>query len=434
VGRGWHVCVWLLAALCAARVPAEEPHLPVLRANSPVVDVRDGNHLLKGIWAVDPAVPLDIYDAKRSAAPKRITFISDIDSLSFDVEPGHTYDFIIELGKKDCRTRIATTTPSVRRVSTENATAPAIVPIRIVDGKLHLSGTINDSSPLDLIFDTGASINVVYPSASRRGAALEYDGQSLNTGTGGTTRRKTSSGNRLHIADLVADRVNVMYVEKQAESADGIVSYAIFEDKVVEFDYDRMVMLIHDALPAYSARFRKTALSSAGALTAVDVGVTAPGGVASGALVLDSAGTGSIVLNHEFVAKHRAALVSLRELGRSESRGVGNAVVQNELALANAISIAGFELKNVPVDMELPSQRDGSSAGGLICMEVLQRFNTILDYPRGESYFKPNSHFGAPFKRRHSQTLMAVIGGFAVASVVLVAAFWLRRRGRRVTP
>jgi hypothetical protein len=112
---------------------------------------------------------------------------------------------------------------------------------------------------LDLIFDAGADINVLYPSAMDKGGRLQFDGTVSNAGTGGTTLRQTSHDNRVGTAGLRWDHEPVMYVEKQADAADGILGYRVFEDRVVEIDYDRMLMIVHDALPPHASGFAKTA-------------------------------------------------------------------------------------------------------------------------------------------------------------------------------
>ena len=77
-----------------------------------------------------------------------------------------------------------------------------------------------------------ADINVLYPSAMDKGGRLQFDGTVSNAGTGGTTLRQTSHDNRVGTAGLRWD---------------------------VEIDYDRMLMIVHDALPPHASGFAKTA-------------------------------------------------------------------------------------------------------------------------------------------------------------------------------
>jgi hypothetical protein len=168
---------------------------PVLRASSRTIDVQDGHALWKGIWSVDPTLALDTYDAHRTAGPKTITFRSDLDSLSFEVEPGKTYDFVIALDGKRCPTRIPTARQAFRRATP--ARRPDRIPFPLVNGRIHVEARVNGSEPLDLLFDTGADNLVLHPSALAKDAQLRFDGTMENAGLGGTATRATSCDNRL---------------------------------------------------------------------------------------------------------------------------------------------------------------------------------------------------------------------------------------------
>jgi predicted RNA-binding protein len=427
--------IFLLVSVIEAQTALAQQAPPVLKANSAVVDVRDGDKLLRADWIIDPKVALDVYVVRRTTEGKRVTFITDIDSMSFDVQPGHTYDFDILLNGKDaCHTRISTMTQSYRRVYPSPKTGQDTIPISIRHGKLHLEGKINDSRMLDFIFDTGAEICALYPSAISKAVTLRFDGTINNSGTGGTTLRQTSSDNRLEIAGLRWDHEPVMYVEKQADgAADGIVGYPVFEGKVVEIDFDRMIMIVHDTLPAHAAGFAKTPMPFSGSLPAVESVLVNGEKRATGLFVLDTGGTGAMLVNQAFAAT-RGLHGTMKNLGARTSRGVGSEGIRSHLLLLPQLALAGFALSNVPINVELPSEGNEAPPGGVLCMEVLRRFNTILDFQRNEAYFKPNTSFSAPFKARFSGPSLSMILGIAVASVVLFAGLVLLRARRRRSP
>ena len=78
--------------------------LPIIKANSIQVDIRDDNKLRKNAWRIVPEEKLDIY--KTSA--KKVTFKTDIDSITFKIDPKiGEYNFIILVnGKDSARTQI----------------------------------------------------------------------------------------------------------------------------------------------------------------------------------------------------------------------------------------------------------------------------------------------------------------------------------------
>lgn len=420
--------LWLLAILFQFHTAHAQTELPVLKSNSNTVQIMDGGKPMKGTWTLDPTVELDIYNAIRSGKPKTITFKTEIDSKSFNVEPGNIYDFVIlPNGKDACRTRISTLTQGYERI--KPSTDPVTIPITLEHGKLLIRGRINDSEMLSLIFDTGADTCVMYPSAKSKGATLKFDSTVLNAGSGGETLRQLSRDNRLEIADVRWKHEPFIFVEKQADHADGIVGYPVFEDKIVEIDYDRMVMIIHDSLPAHAKSFTKTAMPYSGTLPAIEVGMTS-GDKSSGEktwggpFILDTAGTGTMIVNQGFAAAH-AMHSGLRKVGSGVSRGVGSATTRLNLLMLPKLTIGGHTLIDVPIYAEVPPDGRTAPHGGVLCMEVLQRFNTILDFPNNEAYFKPNTLFPAPFKTRNSgpPMLLAVAVAVIVAVVVGITAY-----------
>lgn len=83
--------------------------LPVIKAKSKKVDIRDGQVFQKEVWNLTPEAKPDVYQALEPIIKKRITFYTDIDSIAIEVAPNKTYDFLIVLNEKDtCYTRIST--------------------------------------------------------------------------------------------------------------------------------------------------------------------------------------------------------------------------------------------------------------------------------------------------------------------------------------
>ena len=76
--------------------------MKTIRANSEMVDIRDGNVLYENTWTIVPAEKPDVFTTQS----KIVTFITDLDSITFNVEPNRTYDFVILLGKDSAWTQI----------------------------------------------------------------------------------------------------------------------------------------------------------------------------------------------------------------------------------------------------------------------------------------------------------------------------------------
>ncbi len=89
----------------------------VIKANSKNIKILDGDDLLDGVLV--PDLKPDIYVYHKSYKSTKITYYTDIDSISFEVDPGDHYDFAILLNNKDtCYQRISYQNPNKVKYST----------------------------------------------------------------------------------------------------------------------------------------------------------------------------------------------------------------------------------------------------------------------------------------------------------------------------
>lgn len=85
--------------LMFTQVLIAQQKLPLIKANSLSVDIREGKRFKKGIWRINTSVKPDTYQAKINNG--KVTFYTDLDSISFIIEPNKKYDFIILVNGKD---------------------------------------------------------------------------------------------------------------------------------------------------------------------------------------------------------------------------------------------------------------------------------------------------------------------------------------------
>lgn len=101
---------FLLVLMLLTYTAYTQNKLPVIQSTVSVISIRDGNKLLKNAWRLAPEANPDVYEAQLVyGEPHTVTFITDIDSISFMVEEGEKYDFIIRKGDDLCYTQIVGT-------------------------------------------------------------------------------------------------------------------------------------------------------------------------------------------------------------------------------------------------------------------------------------------------------------------------------------
>lgn len=74
---------------------AAQNTIPTIRANSPEVNIKDGDITKNNVWFINPAINPDIYTSP--SKNKKVTFYTDIDSITVNINQDTKFDFIILL-------------------------------------------------------------------------------------------------------------------------------------------------------------------------------------------------------------------------------------------------------------------------------------------------------------------------------------------------
>lgn len=94
-----HILKLTLILLLVQQTLFAQKNLPVIIATSNLVDVRDGDVFKNKAWGISPQVKPDVYTT--SSKGKKVTFYTNLDSISFTVKQDGVYNFVILLNGKD---------------------------------------------------------------------------------------------------------------------------------------------------------------------------------------------------------------------------------------------------------------------------------------------------------------------------------------------
>jgi hypothetical protein len=402
--------------------------VPVVRASARVADVRDGRILQRGYWSILPELRPDVYVVKQVGRGKRVTFYTDLDSISFHVTRGSVHDFVIALASGDSAfTRITTVDPGLLAYTRAVAGRTAdTVPFTLGRGnKMHVRARVNASDTLDLMFDTGANRIVLSRSGLQKGAGLTFQGTQDNAAFGGSVTVRESRGNTLEMAGLRWRDVPILVIDRA--DADGIIGYNVFENRIVEIDYDRSILVIRDSLPRLDG-YAEADLHLDGNLMFIPATLGSDAGTHTGRFELDTGASWGLFVGSAFVAANRLS-GSMPELGERSARGLGPHSVKTRLVRLPMLELAGYPLHDVPIDLERPSGEQ-PRGDGILVMDVLRRFNTVLDLREYRIYLKPNGLVGEPYNDSVSPGALILVLA-AVTAVGIALLGWRMARRRR---
>ncbi|MDX5418506.1 MAG: transglutaminase-like domain-containing protein [Hymenobacteraceae bacterium] len=75
--------------------------LPVIKASAAKADYKIGSEWTKGTWSIMPELSPDVLQVPVHNKKQYVMFRTDLDSISFRVKPGKSYQFYVQLNEKD---------------------------------------------------------------------------------------------------------------------------------------------------------------------------------------------------------------------------------------------------------------------------------------------------------------------------------------------
>jgi Aspartyl protease len=376
--------------------------IKLVKATSQKISIKDGNKPISKDWNwLGTNKKPTIFELEKNKQKRKVVFYTDIDSIVFDVESNKNYNFKVLLNSKDtCYARLTTVIPSYAKNCNGCKITSDTIPFLLgKDNNIHIKTKVNNSQDLDFIFDTGAGV-VCLTAKGFKKSKIILDGNVENAGFGGTTTEKTSSSNKLEIDNLVWNNQSILCLDCSNENInengfDGILGYNIFEDKVVEIDYDKSILIVHKNLPNTVTSFTKMETKEN---LFIKLNLSNTFKNSSGWFFFDTGSESNLIVENRFITNSNL-FETMKILGKGKSKGTGGEI-KNNIVLMPELNIGGIKLQSFPTVLLPQKNEDKFYKDGIIGNQILKRFNTIIDYPNLTVYLKPNSFLNDSFKKK----------------------------------
>jgi len=412
-----------------------QENVKLVKATSKKISIKDGSKPITKDWnwLVKSNKPT-VFELEKNKPKRTVVFYTVIDSIVFNVESNKHYDFKILLNSKDtCYAQLSTVIPTYAKNCTGCKITSDTIPFFLgKDNNIHIKTKVNNSQELDFIFDTGAGI-VCLTAKGVKKTKIILDGDVENIDFGGTTTEKTSSSNTLEIKDLVWKNLLILCFGTTDENInengfDGILGYNIFEDKVVEIDYDKSVFIIHNNLPNAATSFEKMETKEN---LFIKLNLSNGKKNSPGWFFFDTGSESNLIINNRFIT-YSNLFEPMKLLGKGKSKGTGGEI-SNDIILLPELTVAGTKLQNFPALLLLDKNEDEYYSDGIIGNQILRRFNTIIDYPNLTVYLKPNSFINDSFKNKgHSVVYSIIISSIALTLFICSIFLYKKRKNKTI--
>jgi len=390
--------------------------LPVVRATSKTASIRDGKHFKKDYWAIMPERKPDYYYVEIPQKSNTITFITDLDSISFNTTYGKEYDFIILLnGKDSCYTRISASYKNFNASTRKNTGAgPDTIPFTLGDNrKVYVNAKLNGSEVTNIQLDLGAGGTLINKTSVKK-VKMNFDGETTLTNSDGVNQVPLASKNRLQIGNLVWDSIPIAVASNMKDYEDLLIGNSLFRDKMLEINYDKKILVVHHVLPPQTAAYsRHEVILDGGVIPYIKVNLTIRNKTQTGWVMFDTGARTSILNSADVPMPYRivnemAGMISL------------NQAITPKLDIGK-YQLSGFEYKT--------RDMGGEDLHMLLGNDLLKRFNLVLDNKNGYMYMQPNSLTNVPYRKRDEYYVVRIVTGLLILLTGVV--IYIKRRKKK---
>ncbi len=372
--------------------------LPVIKATSNKVTIKDGAEVDKNGWTLSPRVKPDVYTAYRTRETKYVTFHTDVDSIKVKVKPGTQYDFIILLnGKDSCYTRVASAVqPQTGKSATitRNDTIPFVLTSY---NAINLRAILDRRDTLDVHFDLSSYGFHVTREAIPVKTHLLADQPDAMAGKVKPNYNRLAPVSQLQIGTSIWHNPEVLPTALAAHGMDGRLGWTWFDGKVISLNYDDNQLVISDVVPRNIKGYKKEKLVFIRSLPCVKGVFTAGNQTYQGYFSMDNGSEQSMILDGAWRQQQHFP-ENLNVLKILVLHDGGGNEYKTKLVQVPPFTLGGKQLNGAPA-LLIGERNPGATPVNFLGNDVLKRFNLIIDFKHDVIYWKPNRLFDADYRK-----------------------------------
>lgn len=303
---------------------------------------------------------------------------------------------IVSLSTMSCKPNACTSTPtSAKKLE---------IPFKLVRNIIILPVRVNNSREFKVILDTGMHFEglLLYNKDLKDSITLQNVIEVLVPGAGGDSASTAVMADSMSFfmgtLEFTNQRIIILQNDiMQGFSSEGVTGYSIFGRYIVEVDYDRMIITLHESKKVevdsswewLPLTFKTNNIPWIEAIVNIkgdeDVPVS---------LYIDLASSDALELLTKENMKFR-----LPEKLENSYLGTGlSGDIHGQKGRISSLKLGSFYLNDVITAFapaEIRSKQE--DADGIVGNGALRRFNVIFDYKGARLYIKPNAHFNESF-------------------------------------
>ncbi|MGL4631769.1 MAG: aspartyl protease family protein [Leadbetterella sp.] len=212
-----------------------------------------------------------------------------------------------------------------------------------------------------------------------------------NEGIDGVSDVEKSSNNKISISSLTWESVPLIAIDYKPKSSfpfDVVLGWLIFENKIVEINYETQQIILHNSLPHISSEYSKQEFKLINGIHYIKCKLTVNDKESETWFDFDTGSNGELIIGKKFSDNYQLTS-HLKKISTSKSKGSSGVEISNSNYILPKLKIGNYEMYQVPVSIpDLEIERSGIREN--IGNNILKRFNAYIDFQNELIYLKPN--------------------------------------------
>jgi hypothetical protein len=239
---------------------------------------------------------------------------------------------------------------------------------------------INGKGPFQLIFDTGAGVNILNPAVIAQLGLPAESGPVVLPAIGGAVEAKAFHADDVRIGNLALHHQTFYSIQMpwpDGTGPVGAVGYEVMRQLVVTVDYARQSLTFFDPVAfVYRGRGTKVALEPDPTQVVVNAGI---GGGAQGDFVIDTGDFGGFSINQPFITKFAVLDRIPHRYHGVFGRGAGGNSPPGWIARIKSVCIEKNCVRRIITYLS-DGQASWDQHSGTIGQDILKRFTITVDW------------------------------------------------------
>ena len=242
---------------------------------------------------------------------------------------------------------------------------------------------VNDADPVELMLHSAASDVTLTEESARRTPSVRFADAVRVKSWGGEARSRSSKGNCVQIGGLRRTDIEIRENQLSGHGTDGKVGLDFFKGHVVEIDFDRTCVVLHDRLPPHAETYHRVAMEDRNGDLLVAGSLLLDGQSYDGRFLIHTGYSGGILLDDAFAASAGVA-DKIKVTDESSLKDSFGRTIGVRKGVLPAFALGATRVKDVPVGF-FAGAVGGQKMSVLGC-EVLKRFRLVFDRTNSALY------------------------------------------------